>query len=46
MSTQDKYDFIIIGAGCAGLSLAYRLIDKKFKVCILESSSDIYKKNK
>ena len=37
---------IIIGAGCAGLSLAYRLRDKKFKICLIESSSDINLRNK
>jgi lycopene beta-cyclase len=40
------YDFIIIGAGCAGLSLAYRLRDKKFKICLIESSSNINLINK
>ena len=40
------YDFIIIGAGCAGLSLAYRLRNKKFKICLIESSSDINLRNK
>jgi len=40
------YDFIIIGAGCAGLSLAYRLRNKKFKICVIESSGDINLRNK
>ena len=46
MSTNSNYDYIIIGAGCAGLSLAYRLINTKYKVCILESNEIINKKNK
>ena len=40
------YDYIIIGAGCAGLSLAYRLRNKEFKICLIESSSDINLRNK
>ena len=46
MSTDNKYDYIIIGAGCAGLSLAYRLLNKNYKVCILESNTNINEKNK
>lgn len=46
MSTDNKYDYIIIGAGCAGLSLAYRLLDKDYKICILESNKNINEKNK
>ena len=34
-----KYDVIIIGAGCSGLSLAYRLLKTNKKVCIIEKSS-------
>ena len=33
---MDKYDILIIGAGCAGLSLAYKLIDSDLKICVLE----------
>ena len=46
MFTNSNYDYIIIGAGCAGLSLAYRLVNTKYKVCILESNESINKKNK
>ncbi|MDG2171386.1 MAG: lycopene cyclase family protein [Gammaproteobacteria bacterium] len=46
MSIRNKYDFIIIGAGCAGLSLAYKLINSKYKICILELSNNINKRNK
>ena len=34
---MKKYDIVIIGAGCSGLSLAYRLIDTNISICILES---------
>lgn len=44
MSIIDKYDYIIIGAGCAGLSLAYRMLNKDFKVCVIEKESNISKK--
>lgn len=33
------YDIVIIGAGCAGLSLAYRLINTSYKICIIENKS-------
>ena len=36
---MKKYNIIIIGAGCSGLSLAYRLLDTNIDVCILESGS-------
>ena len=36
---MKKYDIIIIGAGCSGLSLAYRLLNTNINVCILESGS-------
>ena len=39
LSQMKKYNIIIIGAGCSGLSLAYRLLDTNIKVCILESGS-------
>ena len=38
---MDKYDIAIIGAGCAGLSLAFKLIDSGLSVCVLEKSSRI-----
>jgi len=41
-----EYDVVIIGAGCAGLSLAHRLIGGSYKVCVLESANDINLKNK
>ena len=47
MSTSSKYDFIICGAGCAGLSLAMRMIaSKKFsdkKVLLIDQ--DLQKSN-
>ena len=46
MSINYDYDLIIIGAGCAGLSLAHRLIGEDYKVCILELSNNINSKNK
>ena len=36
---MKKYDIIIIGAGCSGLSLAYRLINTNINICILESGN-------
>ena len=46
MSITSKYDYVIIGAGCAGLSLAYRMLNKDYKVCVIELESNINKKNK
>ena len=34
---MKQYDVIIIGAGCSGLSLAYRLIRSSLKVCVLDN---------
>jgi len=34
---MKKYDIAIIGAGCSGLSLAYRLLNTNLNICILES---------
>ena len=34
---MKHYDVVIIGAGCSGLSLAYRLIGSSLKVCILDN---------
>ena len=36
---MKKYDIIIIGAGCSGLSLAYRLTNTNINICILESGN-------
>ena len=36
---MKKYDIAIIGAGCSGLSLAYRLLNSNINVCILESGN-------
>ena len=36
---MKKYDIVIIGAGCSGLSLAYRLIDLPFRVCVIDNAS-------
>ena len=36
---MKKYDIVIIGAGCSGLSLAHRLFNTNIKVCILESGN-------
>ena len=38
MLINYDFDLIIIGAGCAGLSLAHRLTGEDYKVCILELS--------
>ena len=46
MLINYDYDLIIIGAGCAGLSLAHRLTGENYKVCILELSDNINSKNK
>ena len=34
---MKEYDIVIVGAGCSGLSLAYRLIDSSYKVCLVEN---------
>jgi len=34
---MKDYDIVIIGAGCSGLSLAYRLIDSSFSVCVIDN---------
>ena len=34
---MKEFDIIIIGAGCSGLSLAYRLIDTPFSVCVIDN---------
>ena len=34
---MKQYDVVIIGAGCSGLSLAYRLIGSPLKVCVLDN---------
>ena len=36
---MEKYDIAIVGAGCAGLSLAYKLIDSGLSICVLEKFS-------
>ena len=36
---MKKYDIVIIGAGCSGLSLAHRLLDTNINICILESGN-------
>ena len=36
---MKNYDIVIIGAGCSGLSLAYRLIDSSFSVCVIDNKS-------
>ncbi len=44
MGEENIYDYIICGAGCAGLSLAYRLCDPSFRhlrILILESSPKV-----
>lgn len=37
--THSRYDFIVIGAGMAGLSAAYKLDQKGYRVLVLEKSS-------
>tara|TARA_B100000035_G_scaffold301100_1_gene297350 strand:- start:2639 stop:3760 length:1122 start_codon:yes stop_codon:yes gene_type:complete len=34
---MKKYDVVIVGAGCSGLSLAYRLIQSSMRVCLLDN---------
>ena len=36
---MKNYDIAIIGAGCSGLSLAYRLMDTPFSVCVIDNAS-------
>ena len=36
---MKNYDIVIIGAGCSGLSLAYRLIESSFNICIIDNTS-------
>jgi hydrogenase maturation factor len=37
---MKDYDIVIVGAGCSGLSLAYRLINSKYNVCLIENKSN------
>ena len=34
---MKDYDIVIVGAGCSGLSLAYRLINSSYSVCLIEN---------
>ena len=34
---MKDYDIVIVGAGCSGLSLAYRLINSSYSVCVIEN---------
>lgn len=43
---MKKYDIVIIGAGCSGLSLAYRLLNTDLNICILESGNRKNRKRK
>ena len=36
---MKKYDIVIIGAGCSGLSLAFRLIESSHNVCVIDNAS-------
>ena len=36
---MKNYDIVIVGAGCSGLSLAYRLINSSYKVCLIENKA-------
>ena len=38
LTSMKQYDVTIIGAGCSGLSLAYRLIGSPLKVCVLDNT--------
>ena len=38
LTSMKQYDVAIIGAGCSGLSLAYRLIGSHLKVCVLDNT--------
>ena len=37
---MKDYDVVIVGAGCSGLSLAYRLVNSKYNVCLIENKSN------
>ncbi len=43
---QQQYDYIIIGAGCAGLSLLYRMLQQPFfsnkKILLIDKQQKIY----
>ena len=41
MTTQDAYDFAVIGAGVVGCALARRLTLDGARVCVIEKSPDI-----
>ena len=34
---MKDYDIVIVGAGCSGLSLAFRLINSSYSVCLIEN---------
>jgi lycopene beta-cyclase len=34
-STRDRYEFVILGAGCSGLSLCYHLLERGVDAPIL-----------
>ena len=36
---MKDYDIVIVGAGCSGLSLAFRLINSSYSVCLIENKS-------
>ena len=36
---MKDYDIVIVGAGCSGLSLAFRLINSAYSVCLIENKS-------
>ena len=36
---MKDYDIVIVGAGCSGLSLAFRLINSPYSVCLIENKS-------
>ena len=43
---MKQYDVVIIGAGCSGLSLAYRLIESSLRVCILDNMKRVNRHRK
>jgi protoporphyrinogen oxidase len=41
MTTMQKYDFVVLGAGLAGLAFAKRVAEAGYSVLVLEKESDV-----